>query len=297
MLTSGSSGSGTGVVEGAYLALSNPTTNPRTGVITFTPSVGVPTAISFSQPASEAPLQQRQVTALYQSILGRDPDTGGYAFWTGSGAPQGAAGLAQMADDFLTSPEAFDDDFAIMAAYRAATRAPPTYAQFIAAGNAIRTGIETVPLLFSTLAAANANYSANTLYENLLNRPALASEIEAANQAGLAEWFQTLIGYPAAAVSPVSAPNNEFQSTGTFQSLNSPAGDHTNALYVTLLYFTIVGRDPDPSGFNFWIGVANSGGAGILFQGAATARVRLQMTGPGPGQGFTGSPEFQALYQ
>lgn len=54
----------------------------------------------------------REVYALYEKLLGRDPDAGGLAFWTGAGG----ASLGQMADSFLKSPEAFNSDFAVMAA-------------------------------------------------------------------------------------------------------------------------------------------------------------------------------------
>ena len=105
-------------------------------------------------------------------------------------------------------------------------------------------------------------------------------------------WFQNLIGFPAAGT--IAASNNEFQSTGTFHT--TLAADHTNALYIRMCYFTILARDPDPSGFTFWLGIANSG-PGILFQGAAGFSTRIQIMGPGtPPQGFTGSPEFQGLF-
>jgi hypothetical protein len=64
-----------------------------------------------------------------------------------------------------------------------------------------------------------------------------------------------------------------------------------------MLYFTILSRDPDPSGFAFWFTVASTGGAGILFQGSVGSPTRIQILGPGtPGQGFIGSPEFQGLF-
>jgi len=158
--------------------------------------------------------------------------------------------------------------------------------------------------LFISLIAGNSSYSAVTLYDNLLNRQPTASEIASAGTtpAALAAWFETLIGFPSAAT-PADAANNEFQSTGTFSAAPSAACptcgiDHTNALYIAMLYYTTLGRDPDTAGNDFWLGVANSGGPGILFQGAAGYPVRIQIVGSGaPGEGFLGSPEFQSLYQ
>jgi hypothetical protein len=65
-----------------------------------------------------------------------------------------------------------------------------------------------------------------------------------------------------------------------------------------MLYFVILDRDPDSGGLQFWLGVANSGGPGILFQGAAGFSTRIQILGPGtPNQGMTGSPEFLSKFQ
>ena len=279
--------SATGALSGlAYTAQTNPHPSSRSATLTLTNAGGGSATFTVTEAGDPEPLLNRQVRALYQSVLGRDPDPSGFAFWTGSGE----AGLGQMLDSFLTSPEAYDSDFAVMAAYQAATGTVPTYAQFISAVAAVRAGTS-AGSLFSQLLPAS--YSVQNLYQNLLQRAPTAAEINSANSAGLAAWFAALIAYPSS-VTPVTAPNNEFMNTGTFQT--SP--DHTNGLYVAMLYFVILGRDLDPSGYGFWVGVANSGGPGILFQGAAGYPTRIQILGPGtPGQGFAGSPEFQGLYQ
>ena len=271
--------SGTGGTSSfTYTALSNPHPSPRSATLTVTNASGGSAVFTVTEAGDPQPLLNRQVRALYQSVLGRDPDAAGFAFWTGSGS----AGLGQMLDSFLTSPEAYNRDMSVMAAYQAATGAPPSYGQFIpqAAGS-----------LFTSLALPG--YTAQNLYLNLLQRPPTPSEVNSANAAGLASWFQTLIAYPSN-ITPVSAPNNEFMNTGTFHT----AQDHSNGLYIAMLYYVILGRDLDPAGFNFWVGIANSGGPGLLFQGPAGYPTRIQILGPGtPGQGFAGSPEFQGLYQ
>jgi hypothetical protein len=292
VIISGGSGNGGSVTTVTLNALSNPTSSARTGTITITPSGLTPAVVQLSQPGSTAPLLDREVTALYQTVLGRDPDPQGYAFWTGSGA----AGLGQMVDSFLTSPEAFNSDFAVMAAYQAATGAPPDYAEFTAAVSGLRLGTQTIPGLFNSLIAANPSYSAATLYQNLLSRATTAADNTCIGT-GLAACFQTITGYPASAT-PADATNNEFQSTGTFANLTSATGDHTNNLYITMLYFVILDRDPDAGGLAYWLGVANNGGAGLLFQGETGYPTRIQILGTGVGnQGFTGSQEFQSLYQ
>jgi hypothetical protein len=269
-----------------FTTLSNPNAGSRMGAIDISSSTGSSTTVTVSQAGDSTETElQRIVRALYQTILFRDPDGGGFAFWTGAGT----AGLGQMADDFLTSPEAFDTDFAVMAAFQAATGNAPSYAQFEAAVAGIRAGTQTIPGLYTSLAGSSTTATASsitTLYMNLLNRAPGAGEIMQAEEAGLVAWFETLIGFPAAGA-PVGAPDNEFQSTGAFHA------DHTNGLYIAMLYFVILGRDYDLPGYTFWVGVANSGGPGILFQDPAGYATRLQILGPGtPGQGFLGSSEF-----
>jgi hypothetical protein len=277
--------SGAGTV--GFALLNNTHNGPQSYTITVASATG-----SAFYPVTEAGSGDgrvyREVYALYEQLLGRDPDPAGFAFWTGAGG----AGLGQMADSFLTSPEAFDSGFAAMAAYQAATGGPPTYAQFTAAVTSVRAGTETVTGLFRSL--IGSSFTATTLYQNLLNRQPSGSEISNATDAGLAVWFEYLIGYPGT-TTPINSPNNEFQSTGTFHT--TLAADHTNALYVQMIYYVTLSRDPDPAGFAFWLGIANTGGPGLLFQGSAGYGTRIQIMGPGtPNQGFIGSPEFQGLF-
>ena len=245
-ITSGASGSGVG--HPGFTVLTNTHAAARNATITVA-SGGVSASFTVTQAGSGDSQTYREVYALYEQLLGRDPDQPGLAFWTG----QGEAGLGQMADSFLTSPEAFNSDFAVLAAYQAALGGPPTLTQFTAAVSSIRAGAQTVGGLFASL--IGPNYTAATLYQNLLNRQPLPSEISGASAVGFPVWFQNLIGFPAAGT--IAASSNEFQSTGTFHT--TLAADHTNALYIRMCYFTILARDPDPSGFTFWLGIANSG--------------------------------------
>jgi large repetitive protein len=281
-ITSGASGSGAGTVS--FVLLNNTHNGQQNDTITVASGAASAT-YSVTQAGSGDSEVYREVYALYEQLLGRDPDPAGFAFWSGSGG----AGLGQMADSFLTSPEAFNSDFAVMATYQAATGAPPTYAQYTAAVTGVRAGTESVPGLFNAL--MGPGYTATTLYENLLNRAPAGADSTCVNT-GLTACFQALIGFPSN-TTPVGAANNEFQSTGIYRT--SP--DHTNALYVQMIYYVTVSRDPDAAGLAFWIGIANGGGPGLLFQGSNGYPTRLQILGPGtPNQGFIGSPEFQGLF-
>ena len=285
-ILSGASGTGSGSVS--FVLLNNTHITARN----YSISVGNTTTsaiYSVTQAGSGDFQSYREVYALYQQILGRDPDAAGFAYWTGDGANS----LGIMADNFIVSPEALNSDFAVMAVYQAATGGPPTYSQFVSAKAAVRAGRQSIPGLFSSLTPSG--FSAFTLYQNLLNRQPGAGDSNCI-ASGLAACFQTVIGYPFA----YSSFNNEFQSTGNYHT--TLAADHTNALYVRMLYYVILGRDPDTAGYNFWLGVANTGGPGLLFiyypTDYTTSQIRLQILGAGfiAGAGFTGSPEFQGLF-
>ncbi len=210
-----------------WLLDNNTRTTARSYTITVAEAFGPATATyTITEAGSGDSEVYRQIYALYEQILGRDPDPAGLAFWTGAGS----GGLGQMADSFLTSPEAFNTDFAVIAAYQAATGGPPGFTQFTQIVSRIQSGSQTIGDLFAAL--LGPGYSATTLYQYLLNRSPTSWEINLANNAGLANWFQTLIGYPGN-VTPMSTPNNEFQNTGTY----STAVDHTNGLYFACCIF------------------------------------------------------------
>ncbi len=267
-----------------FVALANAHTSGRTATVTVTPtntgtSAGAPSTFTITEPASQLSLTQRQVVALYQQILGREPDQGGFNFWTN----QGAGSLGQMADSFLTSPEAQGSDWAVLEAYQGALGRFPSFAEYQTALLGIRAGTQTVSGLLTQLLGTTTNSQSITIamYLNLLGRAPTAAELTAGTAMTPFQLFTTITG------------GAEFQNGTGFRT----APDHTNGMYIKMLYYVILGRDSDVGGFNFWLGVANGGGPGIYYNNPAT---RLAIVGP-PGQtngaGFIFSPEFQGLFQ
>jgi hypothetical protein len=221
-----SPGSGAGTV--GFTLLNNTHTAQQSYTITVASGAASAT-YSLTEAGSGDSQTYREVYALYEQFLGRDPDPAGFAFWTGSGG----TGLGQMADSFLTSPEAFNSDLAVMAAYQAATGGPPTYAQFTAAVTGIRAGTQTLGGLFNS--SIGSSFTAANLYQNLLSRAPAAADSSCTSMT-LVSCFRTIIGYPApAATNPIGATNSEFQSTGIYNT--NLAADHTNALYVQMIYY------------------------------------------------------------
>ena len=145
MITSGGNGSGNAAATIGFTAFSNALSTPRSATITVAGS-----QFLVSQPGSEAPLRNRQVVGLYQALLGRDPDSGGYAFWTGTGLQ-----LNQMVDEFLTSPEGLSTDFLVLAIYQAVLGRAPSFDEWLAAVNGMRHGSQTAGQLTSVLLSSS----------------------------------------------------------------------------------------------------------------------------------------------
>ncbi len=263
-----------------FNALSNPHSTGRSAVVTVTPtntgtSPGVPATFIITEPASPLPRAEREVIALYEQLLGREPDQAGFNFWTG----QGAAGLGQMADSFLTSPEAQTTDFQVLTAYQGALGRFPSFAEYSQSLARLRSG-STPSDLFTQLLGTGTNSPVITtvIYLNLLGRAPTASELNAAQAMPPFQLYTTLAASP------------EFKNQTVPQT-----PDHSNFLYIKMLYFVILQRDSDPAGFNFWLNAANGAGPGIFFNSPAT---RITILGDGqPGVGFLGSNEFQSLFQ
>jgi hypothetical protein len=72
--------------------------------------------------------------------------------------------------------------------------------------------------------------------------------LRAPDQAGLDHWLNT--GLPQSAVSDQFAGSTEFQNR---------YGALDNRAFVALTYRNVLGRDPDPSGLDYWVGALNRG--------------------------------------
>jgi len=267
----------------SYNAFSNAHSSGRQATITITPTnppagvMAVTSTLTVSETASPLALAQRQVVALYQDIFNREPDQAGFNFWTG----QGAGALGQMADSFFTSPEAQSTDFLVMADYQAALGRFPSFAEYTAALGGVRSGTTSAGVLFTNLLGTTTNSTVITtsIYLNLLGRAPSATELSAGAAMTPFQLLTTLLG------------GAEFMNGTGFRN----ATDHSNFLYVRMLYNIILQRDADYAGFNFWLSIANGGGPGIYYNSPAT-RILILGTGQ-PGEGLIGSNEFQGLFQ
>lgn len=295
-ITSGASGGGVpSITIVAFSMLTNSTTLSQTAhmVVNGTMS-GLPFSMMFTvtQAGSTEPQLQRVVRALYQTILGREPDPSGWAFWTGPAVPRASNGVALvnvMADDFYRSAEFQGNGFAIFSIYGAVLGRLPSFAEWSAGTLSLRNLTQTPAQVVDGLAGALSNAAfVQTAIINGLGRAATPAEISA--YSAQLNGGETKYDF----LNSVIFPNAAFQNA-------------TNGAFVAMLYYTILVRDFDMAGFDFWLGVVNTppgqGGIYYLFnQPAAPYALKLEVIGqavpPNPNLlGFLGGPEFQRLIQ
>ncbi len=274
-VTSGGTGNGSTPATVTYTALSNPHASPRNATFTINGgNTAVGGTFTVTQGGDPDNLNSRAIRAFYQQLLGRDPDSGGFSFWQGQCGVDPSC-LGRLVDQFLESPEGQSTDMATMIAYQGATGAPPTYAQWATAVAAIRTGAQTPVGLLTQL---TPGLTVTQLYQNLLGRAPTATE----------------------ATQSLAAAYTAITTSNEFKNLTTPAGtDHSNFLWVRLIYYVTLNRDPDTGGLQFWINQANTTYGPGIFYGTSPAAIqaRVNIIGPGtPLQGFAGSPEFQGLF-
>jgi uncharacterized protein len=268
-----------------FNVLSNPGSSPRTGVIQVEGATNEVT-VTIEEAGSTAPALNRQITWLYQHVTGREPDASGFAFWLG----QGAQALGRMTADLLNSAEVRDSAFRVMAIYQAINGSAPEYSDWLtfmnsAAVQAQRNGLPThadpaqsqfAALLSGSPCAGSAKATVECLYRNMLGRSPASSELAAGIALQPFALFTELFTGP------------EFRSAGKFTT------DHTNSLYVTMLFYLILERAPTPSELARWLNVANSGAPGIYFKPRST---QLPILGDGKSAGITGSAEFLSRFK
>lgn len=273
----------------AYSMLTNSTTVPRTAHI----SVAGRT-FTVTQTGSSESQSQRVVRALYQTILGREPDLGGWTFWTGPGAPKdpvtGAVMFHQMADDFYRSTEFGNTGWAVLSIGQTIQGTFPSFASWLSTVTEVRNGSLTLVQLTNNLAGSASNPAfVTSAFQNGFGRLPTASELNAN-------------------VGNLNAGQSRFDFLNNVILANSAAGflNRSNPQFVQALYYTILVRDPDAGGFNFWLGqLTNSPGqpgiyASSLTTSAYAAKLAVigQAVPPNPSLlGFLGSPEFQGLIQ
>jgi hypothetical protein len=190
-----------------------------------------------TQAGGSAPLNQRRVTMLYQSFLGREPDAPGLAYW--SSQDPANLGLA-----FYISDEFKILSYRVVQIYRALLNREPRYTdEYLQAVSGMRIGAS-VPAglasqLIGQLGITTTAQLASAMCANLYPYAPSGSYSTAACQNDV----QTLAGQGLTGGALVVKFLDSYYATTPWQ----------NRYGVYLMYAVTLNRPPDDAGFNYWL--------------------------------------------
>jgi PKD repeat protein len=241
------------------LGLSNPTGGilgqQGTALLTITDNdISQPT----TNPIDDAHFFVRQ---QYEDFLNRAPDSGGLGYWSNEIARCGADAncihdrRVGVADAFFFEAEFQQTGAYVYRIYKAATGLRPTFSQFISdrgrvvVGTNLEQSKTTFALAFvqrdAFLALYPRSMAADQFVDAMLNTIKANSGVNIS--AGRNAWIALYDGTDAgrAAILRQMADNQLLIDA------------EYNRSFVLMEYFGYLKRDPDPGGFNFWLGQVN----------------------------------------
>lgn len=213
----------------------------------------------------------------YIDFLTRMPDTSGFNFWNGTFTP--CAGNPQciqvqrvnVSQAFFLSIEFKETGLFVIRAQKSAFGNDfghdPTYSLFLTDQKSIANGVIVGQGNWQAQLAANKV----SYLQNVVSRPAFTSQANFAPGVSASTFvnglFSNVLGAtspPAADVNAAIAAYGSGDTTGRAAAMQSviESGSGYNSMYnssfVMMEYFGYLRRDPDQSGFNFWLTKVNS---------------------------------------
>lgn len=244
-----------GYVEGdetVNIVLSNPTG----GVAVGSPDSAVlhisdnDVVASTTNPADDARFFVRQ---QYHDFLNREPDQGGWDYWTSQIVQCGTDQLClhrrriAVSDAFFFEPEFQETGSYVYRIYKAAFGNRPSYAQFISDRGRI-------------VAGPQLDQSKSDFANSFVQRQAFINQYPASMTA--AQYVDSLnasSGNPLTAAQRDALVNGLIAGTETRGSVLRTIADtqtfvnrEYNSAFVLMEYFAFLRRDPEPGGFDFW---------------------------------------------
>jgi glucose/arabinose dehydrogenase len=199
------------------------------------------------------------VRQQYVDLLGREPDEGGFNFWSDqilgcAGDPAcSAARRRDVAAAFFVSTEFQDSGYFVYRLYQGAFGARPTFAQYIPDRNRV-------------IGGANLDSARAALADDFVGRAEFkqAYPDSFSNEQFVNKLYDTagLFPYVAERQLEINNLNHNASRSVVVQDLvddtQFKAAEY-NAAFVLSEYFAYLRRDPDPAGYDFWLQVLNYG--------------------------------------
>lgn len=219
-----------------------------------------PTIPNVPAGAMSAPQLSDQVRRLFAAYFGRPADSDGLAYWMAQRA--GGRSLASVSEFFASSPEfvaqngTLSNSQFVNLVYQNVLGRPADNAGLSYWIEKLNTGLPRGALMVGF--SESPEYIQQTQTSRPI--PAPAGEIQRlfsayfnrpADDGGLEFWMQQRsTGRTLESISEYFSTSSEF---------NSSYGQLSDAQFVDLVYDNVLGRPPEPSGRNYWIGQLSAG--------------------------------------
>jgi hypothetical protein len=246
--------------------------NPSTGAVVASPGTATVTIIdndlttSAANPADQSAFFVRQ---HYLDFLNREPDPSGLAFWVNNIESCGADSSCRAAKRIDTSAAFFlsiefqQTGFVVERTYQAAFNRFPSFREFIRDSQTIGRGVvvgqpgadatlESNKQAFFSAYAARADFLA--IYSGLSNDQYVDALNADTGGALSVSDRNTLVSGLGAGTETRASVLRKVSENAVFTN------QQFNRAFVLMQYFGYLRRDPDTSGFNFWLAKLNSFG-------------------------------------
>lgn len=217
----------------------------------FQPAVQSQTSAPLTNPIDDVQFFVRQ---QYLDLLNREPDAGGFAYWTGQitqcrDAACVSAKRVDVSAAFFIEEEYQQTGYYVYRVFKASNDGRQiSFAEYINARNSVIGG--------ANLANAQADYAAQQV------NPAYASLSNDAYVDGLYTNAGVATANRTERAALISGLNSGTETRATV--LQKIANNQTyvsqeyNRAFVLAEYFSYLRRDPDPAGYQFWLDVLNN---------------------------------------
>ena len=216
------------------------------------------TAVPTAELANPLDTAEYFVRQQYVDFLGREPEQGGFDYWTNEITSCGADQLCirtrriAVSDAFFFEPEFQETAGYIYRIYRASLNQRPSYAQFM-------------PDRARVVGGAQLDRSKTDFTSSFVQRPAFSAQYpDTMSAARYVEALNANTGNslrPAQVEALTTGLTNSSETRGSVLRKvadNSLFIDHQyNSSFVLMEYFGYLRRDPDQEGFDFWLGQVN----------------------------------------
>jgi uncharacterized repeat protein (TIGR01451 family) len=227
------------------------------------------TATFISDVANPLDTPEYYVRQQYVDVLGREPDEGGFTYWSDQiiacGGDVGCTRLQRtgVAAAFFIEQEFRQSGAFIYNLYKDALGRPPMYSEYPADRSQVIGGptLEAQKQAFTTAFVARAElvsrYQANTSAASFVD--ALLANVQQASGVDLSSQRDSLIGRYNSGTSQTESRALVLREVTEGAAVRDA---NYNAAFVLVGYFGYLHRNPDQRGYDFWLSVLNAGDPG-----------------------------------